>query len=158
VPEFEFEKTEAWNTALRLATSVGRLKVGSNLKAAADAHAAAFEAAGRAAALVAEGAAREGGAQAGAYREARGNLAQCAAWLQILAGLLNEPATVFDQETGLADQCSRQLGAALRAAERGPGGPMGPGGPPPGRGPAGPRGPMSPPGRPGPGPRPGGGR
>ena len=44
---------------MRLATSVGRLKVGSNLKAAADAQAKAFEQAGMAAALIAEASTRE---------------------------------------------------------------------------------------------------
>ncbi|MFQ5380656.1 MAG: hypothetical protein ACE5EF_03390 [Dehalococcoidia bacterium] len=123
MPEFEFAKTEAWNTALRLASDVGRLRVGSNLKAATDAQTAAYEAAGRACALIAEGSALEGRARAGAFREARGMLARAAAWLHVLAAVTNEPATVFNEELDTAERAAHQLSIAVRAAERGPGGP-----------------------------------
>ncbi len=123
--EFDFERTEAWNTALRLATSVGRLRVGSNLKASADAQEAAFAAAALPRRMAPTGAAREGGAQVGAYREARSSLTQCAAWLQVLASLMNEPPTVFEQESELAEQCARQVAAAIRAADRSRGRPGG---------------------------------
>ncbi len=139
MPEFEFEKTEAWNTALRLTASVGRLRVGSNLKAATDAQAAAYEAAGRACAIIAEGSALEGGNRAAAFREARGMLARSAAWLHILAAVTNEPPTVFNQELDDAEKGAHQLTIAGRAAERGPGGPprfdRPRGGPGPGGGP-----------------------
>ena len=58
--EPDYRQSEAFNTSVRLAASVGRLKVGSNLKAAADAQAKAFEQAGMAAALIAEASTREG--------------------------------------------------------------------------------------------------
>lgn len=140
--EFEYQNVEAWNSALRLAGSVGRLKVGSNLKASADAQAHAFEQAGMAVALIAEGSGREGGAQVGLYRDARGALAQCRAWLHVLALVTNEPESVFGNELDLAELASRQLNAMLRTIERAPAlGSRPPlrGGPPPqGRGPGGP--------------------
>lgn len=141
----DYRQSEAFNTALRLATSVGRLKVGSNLKAAADAQSKAFEQAGMAAALIAEAAGREGPAQVGLYRDARGALAQCRAWLHVLASVMNEQDSVFGAELDMAEQASRQVGATLRTLDRGPA--------PGGRGPA-PRGPGGPPQRQG--PRPGG--
>lgn len=119
--EFEYQKSEAWNTAVKLAASVGRLKVGSNLKAAADAQSRAFEQAGMAAALIAEATAREGPPQVGLYRDARGALAQCRSWLHVLAALTNEPDSVFGNELDLAEQAARQVGATLRTIERGPG-------------------------------------
>lgn len=118
--EFEYQKSEAFNTAVRLATSIGRLKIGSNLKAAADAHAHAFEEAGQAAALIAEAAGREGPAQVALYRDARGALARCRAWLHVLAAVMNEPESVFGTELDLAEQASRQVSATLRALDRGP--------------------------------------
>jgi hypothetical protein len=149
VAEFAYQGVEAWNTALRLAAAVGRLKVASNLKAAADAQAHAFEQAGMACALIAEGATREAPGQVPLYRDARGALAQCRAWLHVLAALINEQDAVFGNEFDLAETASRQLQAVLRTMDR-PG--------------AGPR-PMPrdmPPGRPGgprpPGPAGGGGR
>lgn len=131
--EFEYQNIEAWNTAVRLATMIGRLKIGSNLKAAADAHQRAFEQAGLACALIAEGSGREGPAQAGMYREARGSLAQTRSWLHVLAAVMNEADTVFGNELDLAEQASRQLGAMLRNIERGPAAPRPPmrGGPAP---------------------------
>jgi hypothetical protein len=141
----DYRQSEAFNTALRLATSVGRLKVGSNLKAAADAQSKAFEQAGMAAALIAEAAGREGPAQVGLYRDARGALAQCRAWLHVLASVMNEQDSVFGAELDMAEQASRQVGATLRTLDRGPA--------PGGRGPV-PRGPGGPPQRQG--PRPGG--
>ena len=51
--EFAYQDVEAWNTAVRLAAAVGRLKIGSNLKASADAQQKAFEQAGLACALLA---------------------------------------------------------------------------------------------------------
>jgi hypothetical protein len=148
--EFVYQDVEAWNSAVKLAAAVGRLKIGSNLKASADAQQHAFEQAGLACALIAEGAGREGGAQVGLYRDARGALAQSRAWLHVLAALMNEPDTIFGNELDLAESASRQLGGMLRTLdrppaaapggfgrpparpERGPGGPGGgrPGGPP----------------------------
>jgi len=63
---------EAWNTAIRLAAAIGRLKIGSNLRAAADAQAKAFELAGIAGGLIAEAGTREGPAQIGLLRDGRG--------------------------------------------------------------------------------------
>jgi hypothetical protein len=148
--EYEYQNVEAWNTAVRLAVSVGRLKIGSNLKASADAQQQAFEQAGLACALIAEGSSREGPAQVGLYRDARGALAQCRSWLHVLAALTNEPDSVFATELDLAEQAARQVSAYLRGIERGaapgarppmrqgpaPTGPR-PGGPP--RGQSGPR-------------------
>jgi hypothetical protein len=139
--EFAYQTFEAWNTAVKLATAVGRLKIGSNLKAAGDAHSRAFEQAGLTAALLAEGSSREGGAQVGLYRDARGALAQCRSWLHVLAAVMNEPDTVFGNELDLAEQCSRQVNGTLRALDRpaAPGG-SGPGPRPPMRGGPPPRG------------------
>ncbi len=119
------------------AASTGRLKIGSNLKASADAQAHAFEQAGLAAALIAEGSTREGPAQVGLYRDARGAFAQCRAWLHVLAAVTNENESVFLTEFELAEQASRQVGALIRNIDRGPagvgarppmrGGPSGPG-------------------------------
>lgn len=139
--EFEYQNSEAFHTAVRLAANVGRLKIASNLRASADAQAKAFEQAGLASALIAEGVMREGGAQVALYRDARGALAQCRAWLHVLAAVTNEQDSVFATELDLAEQASRQLNAAIRSAERGsPIGPGGqgrpgprPGGPPPAR-------------------------
>lgn len=133
MPEFEYQNIEAWNTAVRLATAVGRLKIGSNLKAAADAHQQAFAQAGLACALIAEGSQREGPAQVGMYRDARGALAQARSWLHVLAAVMNEPDTLFGNELDLAEQASRQLNAVVRNIERGPSGPR----PPARSGPAG---------------------
>ncbi len=119
--EPDYRQSEAFNTSLRLAASVGRLKVGSNLKAAADAQAKAFEQAGMAAALIAEATTREGPGQAGLYRDARGSLAQARAWLHILASVLNEQDAVFGNELDMAEQASRQVAATLRTLDRGPG-------------------------------------
>jgi hypothetical protein len=118
--EFDYQNVEAWNTAIRLTTAVGRLKVGSNLKASQDAQSKAFEQAGLASALIAEGAGREGPSQVNLYRDARGSLAQCRSWLHILAALMNEQDAVFGNEFDLAEQASRQLTAQLRNLERGP--------------------------------------
>ncbi|OAI38784.1 hypothetical protein AYO38_08995 [bacterium SCGC AG-212-C10] len=140
--EYEYQNSEAWNTALKLAATVGRLKIASNLKASADAQAKAFEQAGLAVALIAEGTGREGNAQVGLYRDARGALAQCRAWVHVLAAVTNEQDSVFGNELDLAEQCSRQLSASIRNAERGPapgmggGGGQGPLARPQGRGPA----------------------
>jgi len=148
--EFEYQNVEAWNTAVKLAASVGRLKIGSNLKASQEAQAEAFKQAGLAAALIAEASMREGPAQVGLYRDARGSLAQCRAWLHILAALTNEQDSVFLQEFELAEQAARQVSAMLRSIERGPA----PGAParPPMRGPGQPARPAGGPPRPG-GPR-----
>lgn len=142
--EFEYQKVEAWNTAVKLASTVGRLKIGSNLKASADAQTHAFEQAGLACALIAEASGREGPAQVGLYRDARGALAQCRAWIHILAAVTNENDSVFANELDLAEQAARQVGAYIRVADRGSA-PSGPGGPrPPMRGPmqSGPRPPL----------------
>jgi|GEM_PF-1349036 len=130
---------EAWNTTVRLAAALGRLKVGSNLKAAADAQAKAFELAGVASGLIAEAAAATGGAQAGLLRDARGALAQCKSWVHVLAAVTNEQDSVFGNELDLIDQASRQVTAYLRSLDRAPGagGPQGPR--PPARQGAGPR-------------------
>jgi len=144
--EFNYQDVEAWNTSVRLATAVGRLRIGSNLKAAADAQAHAFEQAGLACALIAEGSTREGPGQVALYRDARGALAQSRAWLHVLASVTNEQDSVFGNELDLAETASRQLSAALRSIERPA--PAAGGRPPFRDGPGG-RGP-------GPGPRPGG--
>lgn len=147
--EFEYQNVEAWNTSVKLAASVGRLKIGSNLKASADAQQHAFEQAGLACALIAEGSGREGPALVALYRDARGALAQCRSWIHILAAVTNEQDSVFGNEFDLAEQASRQVSAYLRTLDRVPGGPprppmqpraqgQRPGGPPP-RGGAGPR-------------------
>jgi hypothetical protein len=140
--EFEYQNVEAWNTAVKLAAAVGRLKIGSNLKASADAQQRAFEQAGLACALIAEGSGREGGAQVGLYRDARGALAQCRSWLHVLAAITNENDSVFGNELDLAEQAARQLGGLLRAMDRPAapaGGRTGPGQGPRQGGPAGPR-------------------
>ncbi|HNO65460.1 MAG TPA: hypothetical protein PKK39_03870 [Tepidiformaceae bacterium] len=49
--EGEPQSIEAWNTTIKLAAAIGRLKIGSNLKASADAQARAFELAGVASGL-----------------------------------------------------------------------------------------------------------
>ena len=136
--EFEYQNVEAWNTSVKLASAVGRLKIGSNLKASAEAQSHAFEQAGLASALIAEASGREGPAQSDLYREARGALAQCRSWIHILAAVTNEQDTVFAHELDLAEQAARQVAAYLRVgAGRLPGGPVrghAPGGPrPPGR-------------------------
>lgn len=135
------QSIEAWNTTVRLAAAVGRLKIGSNLKASADAQAKAFELAGVASGLIAEAAAAGGPAQAGLLRDARGALAQCKSWIHVLAAVTNEQDSVFGNELDLLDQASRQVGAYLRSLDRGPAGGQGP------------RPPMR---QPGAGPRPGG--
>ncbi len=144
--EFEYQNVEAWNTSIKLAASVGRLKIGSNLKASADAQEKAFEQAGLACALIAEGSGREGPARTGLYRDARGALAQCRSWIHVLAAITNEQDSVFGNELDLAEQASRQVSAYLRSIDHGPGAAGGPrmAGPP-----SGPR-------TSGPGPRPGG--
>ncbi len=146
--EYAYQNVEAWNTTVKLAVAVGRLKIGSNLKASNDAQQKAFEQAGMAAALIAEGSSREGPAQVGMYRDARGSLAQCRSWLHVLAAVTNEQDSVFANELDLAEQAARQIGGLLRTLDRpamaqggpGPGGrpPMRPAGPPP-RGDRGPR-------------------
>ncbi len=122
------QSIEAWNTTIRLAAAVGRLKIGSNLRAAADAQAKAFDLAGVASGLIAEAASREGPAQAGLLRDARGALAQCRSWIHVLAAVTNEQDSVFGNELDLVEQASRQIGAYLRSLDRGaaPGGPRPP--------------------------------
>ena len=62
--EFEYQNVEAWNTSVKLAASVGRLKIGSNLKASENAQRRrSSRRAGLA--LIAEGSGREGPAQSG---------------------------------------------------------------------------------------------
>jgi hypothetical protein len=114
------QSIEAWNTTIRLAAAVGRLKIGSNLKASADAQAKAFELAGVACGLIAEAASAGGGAQAGLLRDARGALAQCKSWIHVLAAVTNEQESVFGNELDLIDQASRQVSAYLRSLDRGP--------------------------------------
>ncbi len=63
--ETEGQSIEAWHTTIRLAAAVGRLKIGSNLRASSDAQAKAFDLAGIACGLIAEAATREGPAQIG---------------------------------------------------------------------------------------------
>lgn len=142
------QSIEAWNTTIRLAASIGRLKIGSNLKASADAQAKAFDLAGIASGLIAEAAGRDGPAQVGLLRDARGALAQCRSWIHVLAAVTNEQDSVFGNELDMVEQASRQVAAYLRTQDRGPG----PGGPrPPVQQGGGPR-PGGPP-RPGAGPR-----
>lgn len=112
-----YENTEAWATSLRLAGAVGRLKIASNLRTVSEAQDKAFGEAGRACALLAEASTHEAGGQVAAYRDARGALAQCQAWLHVIAELTNEPESVFEQELSLADLASRQIGASIRAAD-----------------------------------------
>jgi len=119
--EGEPQSIEAFNTAIKLAASVGRLKIGSNLKASADAQAKAFELAGIACGLIAEAASREGPAQAGLLRDARGALAQCRSWIHVLAAVTNEQESVFGNELDLVEQASRQIAAYVRTLDRGPG-------------------------------------
>jgi hypothetical protein len=138
------QSIEAWNTAIRLAAAVGRLKIGSNLKASADAQAKAFDLAGVASGLIAEAAGREGPAQVGLLRDARGALAQCRSWIFVLAAVTNEQESVFGNELDLVDQASRQIQPYLRTLDRGPAPQLGG------------RGPMRP--STGPAPRPGGPR
>jgi len=144
----EGQSIEAWNTTIRLAAAVGRLKIGSNLRASSDAQAKAFELAGIACGLIAEATGREGPAQAGILRDAQGALAQCKSWIHVLAAVTNEQDSVFGNELDLVEQASRQVGAYVRSMDRGPaqGGPRPPlrpgGGPRPGgppRNPGGPR-------------------
>lgn len=116
--EFVYQDVEAWNTTVKLTAAVGRLKIGSNLKASADAQEHAFEQAGLACALIAEGAGREGGAQIDLYRDARGALAQCRSWIHVLAAVMNESDAIFGNELDLAETASRQVGGMLRGAER----------------------------------------
>jgi len=120
MPEYEYQNVEAWNTAIKLAAAVGRLKIGSNLKASADAQQKAFEQAGLASALIAEGSLREGAGAVPLYRDARGALAQCRSWLHVLAAVTNEADSVFGNEFDLAEQASRQLNALLRTIDRAP--------------------------------------
>jgi hypothetical protein len=120
--EFAYQDVEAWKTTVRLAAAVGRLRIGSNLKAAENSQQHAFEQAGLACAAIAEGAGREGPAQAGLYRDARASLARCRAWLHVLAAVTNEQDAVFGNELDLAETAARQLGASLRQYDRGPGG------------------------------------
>jgi hypothetical protein len=116
--EYAYQDIEAWNTSVRLAAAVGRLKIGSNLRAADSAQQHAFEQAGLACAAIAEGSGREGPAQAALYREARAALARCRAWIHVLAAVTNEQDAVFGNELDLAETASRQLGAALRTLDR----------------------------------------
>jgi hypothetical protein len=111
---------EAWNTCVRLAAAVGRLKIGSNLKASADAQAKAFDLAGVACGLIAEAALLEGHQQSGLFRDARGALAQCRSWIHVLAAVTNEQDSVFGNELDMVEQASRQLSAYLRSLDRGP--------------------------------------
>lgn len=147
MPEFAYQDSEAWNTAVRLAASVGRLRIGSNLKAAENAQANAFSAAGDAAALIAEATTLDGGQAMAAYRDARAALARTRSWLAVLAVVTNEPESVFADELNLAELGARQVSAVLRTMDRMPGGGPRPpmrSGPPPGPGggrPPGPRGP-----------------
>lgn len=116
--EFEYERSDAWATLLRLASSVARLKVVSNLKAAGDAQQQAFQAAGRACGIFAEANLKEGAAQAGALREARSAVAHCRAWLQVMLAVANEPESTVSAELALTDHANRQLEAMIRLAER----------------------------------------
>src|SRR4029078_3883389 len=139
--EFEYQKVEAWHTAVKLAASVGRLKTGSSRKAPADAQAHAYEQAGLAAGLIAEATGREGGAQVGLLRDARGALAQCRSWLHVLGAVTHEQDSVFGNDLDLAEQAARQVGGMLRTLDRpAPGGPRPRPRPPlPARAPAAPR-------------------
>lgn len=118
--EAEGQSIEAWNTSIRLAAAVGRLKIGSNLRASSDAQAKAFELAGIACGLIAEAASREGPAQIGILRDARGALAQCKSWIHVLAAVTNEQDSVFGNELDMVEQASRQVGAYIRSMDRGP--------------------------------------
>lgn len=112
------QSIEAWNTTVRLAAAIGRLKIGSNLKAAADAQGKAFELAGVAAGLIAEAAQRHGPGQAGLLQDARGALAQGRSWIHVLAAVTNEQDSVFGNELDLLEQANKQIGAFLRSLDR----------------------------------------
>lgn len=118
--EFAYQDSEAWSSTIKLAAAVGRLRIGSNLKAAADAQQHAFEQAGLACAFIAEGAMRDGASQAAMYRDARAALARCRSWIHVLAAVTNEPDSLFGNELDLAEAGSRQLNAMLRTIDRGP--------------------------------------
>jgi hypothetical protein len=126
----DHREIEAWNTAIRLAASIGRLKVGSNLRASQEAQDRAFDAAGQAAAHIAEAATRDGPAQVAILRDARCALAASRSWIHVLAALVNEPETAFANELALIDQAGKQINAFLRATERTGGAPPVPGRPP----------------------------
>lgn len=115
--EYGYETAESFNTALKLASLVGRLKVASNLKAVGEAQQQAFLEAGRACALIAEASTRDGGGQAAAYRDARGALAQSRAWIHLVAELVNEPSSIFSEELALAEQATKQVNASLRVLD-----------------------------------------
>ncbi len=118
MPTTDHQDLEAWNTAIRLAAAIGRLKVPSNLRASQEAQDRAFQAAGDAAAHLAEAATREGQAQLAVLRDARGALAACRSWIHVLAALINEPETAFSAELDLIEQAGKQINAFLRVAER----------------------------------------
>lgn len=135
--EFDYQDVEAWKTSLKLASNVGRLKIGSNLRASATAQDRAYEQAALACALIAEATTRDGVGQVGLLRDSRGALAQCRAWLHVLASVTNESDAVFATELDLAEQAARQVSGMLRTLDRAAPGPRppvpprGPGGPPP---------------------------
>jgi hypothetical protein len=109
----EFESSESWKTAVRLAASVGRLRVASNLKAVADAQQAAFLAAGEAAGAIAEASTRDRGGQIGRLRDAAASLARCRSWIEVVAELTNEPVAVFDEELQMIEHASKLVAASL---------------------------------------------
>jgi len=130
--EGEPQSIEAWNTTIKLAAAIGRLKIGSNLKASADAQAQdpQWRRAGPAIHEISRY--RSGGGQAGLLQDARGALAQCRSWIHVLAAVTNEQESVFGNELDLIEQANRQVGAFLRSLDRGPqqiGGPRLPGRP-----------------------------
>ncbi len=120
----EFESSESWKTAVRLAAAVGRLRVASNLKAVADAQQAAFLAAGEAAGAIAEAATRDRGGQVGRFRDAAGALARCRSWIEVVAELTNEPVTVFGEELEMIERANKLIAATLSTLDtRDPRGP-----------------------------------
>lgn len=115
----ETTTSDSFRSAVRLAAAVGRLRVASNLKAVADAQAAAFMAAGEAAGGVHEAEIRERPAQVGRLREAVAALARCRAWIHVIAELTNQPVDVFGEELGMVDHAERLVLAKLQTLDRG---------------------------------------
>lgn len=113
----DFETSDSWKTAVRLAAAVGRLRVASNLKAVADAQQAAFAAAGDAAGAIADAHVRDRGGQLARYRDASGSLARCRSWIEVIAELTNEPVAVFDEELQMIERTAKLVTASLQTLE-----------------------------------------
>ncbi len=122
--EFEYQNSEAFNTVIRLAATVavGRLKIVSNLKASADAQTKAFEQAGMASRAHRRRVAAAKGGPGGA-------LPRCPGRNCPVPCVVARPRCCHERERrGLRDRVRtrgaghRQVNAAIRVLERGPGG------------------------------------